>query len=140
MNYVLAYYSRRGNTKKVAETIAQELGIQAFDVRANAPDVANADMLIIGSGTYGGKPGKEMVSFIQNLPVYSGKKAACFCTSAGGTEKAAETLRELLIGKGFSLVNGCFSCLGQWGWFSRRGHPAEDELKQARDWAKKLKP
>ena len=137
MNYSVVYFSRRGNTKKVAETIAQEFGTTPSDVKTATVNVADADMLVVGSGTYGGKPGKEMTSFLQGLPSVTGKKAACFCTSAGGLDKCAVSMREILSAKGYSMVD-CFSCMGQWGWFSKRGHPTADELNQARDWAKKL--
>lgn len=135
---MLVYYSRRGNTRKVAEAVAQELGVKPIDARAGSVGAVDADMLVVGSGTYGGKPGKELVSFLEGLPSVSGKKAVCFCTSAGGADKAAATMRQMLEAKGYATAE-CFSCLGQWGWFSRRGHPTDDELSQAKEWAKKLK-
>ena len=49
------------------------------------------------------------------------------------------SIGEILSQKGYSNVD-CFSCLGQWLMgLSRRGHPSEEELAQARDFAKKLK-
>ena len=138
MNYVVTYFSRRGNTRKVAEVIAQELGTNPLDVKTTSVKAGDADMLVVGSGTYGGKPGKELVSFLQGLPSVTGKKAACFCTSAGGLDKCAVATREILAAKGYTVVD-CFACMGQWGWFSRRGHPTADELNQAKKWAKKLK-
>ena len=50
MNSVVIYYSRGGNTRKVAEAIAEELGCPAIDIMAS-PDVSNADLLVAGSGT-----------------------------------------------------------------------------------------
>ena len=138
MNFAVIYFSRRGNTRKIAETIAQELAVKAVDVKSGTVNLDGVDMLVVGSGTYGGKPGKELVSFLEGLPSVTGKKAACFCTSAGGADKAAATMRQMLEAKGYSTTE-CFSCLGQWGWFSRRGHPTDEELGQAGEWAKKLK-
>ena len=56
--------SRGGNTRKVADAIAEELGIKARDVTASSPD--DAKILFLGSGTYGGKPGEAMMKFIES--------------------------------------------------------------------------
>jgi flavorubredoxin len=117
--------------------VAQELGINPIAVKTGSVDIAEADMLVVGSGTYAGKPGREMVNFLENLSSLTGKKAACFSTSASGSDKTVNAMREILARKGYSVVD-CFSCLGQWGWFVKRGHPTADELNQARGWAKKL--
>ena len=67
MNVSLVYFSRGGNTRKIAEAIAEELRIKPIDVKTETPDVSDTDLLIVGSGTYGSKPGKEMVNYLENL-------------------------------------------------------------------------
>ena len=138
MNIALVYFSRGGNTRKIAEAIAQELQITPIDVKKQTPDVGEADVLVIGSGTYGGKPGKEMVSFLENLKPATGKSAACFASCAGDSTKTLAKMKELLIGKGYSIVD-CFSCFGKFAGLTKRGHPTDDELNQAREFAKKIK-
>jgi flavodoxin I len=136
----LIYFSRGGSTRKIAEVIAEELGVTAVDVKKEQPDVSDVDLLVIGSGTYGGKPGKEIVAYLETLKPVTGKKAACFSTCASGdASKTLQTLKDLLNGKGYSTVD-CFSCLGKFLMgLSRRGHPSEEELAQAKEFAKKLK-
>jgi len=140
MKTALVYFSRGGNTRAIAEVIAQELGVAAVDVRKEQADVSNVDLLVVGSGTYGGRPGKEMVAYLESLKSVVGKKAACFSTCASGdASKTLQALKDILNEKGYSTVD-CFSCLGKWLFgLSRRGHPSEEEVEQAREFAKRLK-
>ena len=140
MKIALIYFSRGGNTRKIAETLAEELEVTAVDVKKEKPDVSDVDLLVVGSGTYGGKPGKDMVAYLENLQPVSGKKGACFSSCASGdASKTLQALKDILSKKGYSNVD-CFSCLGKWlmGMY-RRGHPSDEELAQAREFAKKLK-
>jgi flavodoxin len=140
MEIALIYFSRGGNTRKIAEAMAEELGVKPIDVKTEQPDVTNVDLLVVGSGTYGGKPGKEMVTYLENLKPIADKKAGCFSTCAGGdASKTLQAMKDILSEKGYSNVD-CFSCLGKWLMgLSRRGHPSGEELSQAREFAKKLK-
>ena len=54
--------SRGGNTRKVAAAIAEEMGIPVKDVTQGLTD--DAKLLVLGSGTYRGKPGEKMMKFI----------------------------------------------------------------------------
>jgi len=146
MNFLLVYFSRSGNTRQIAKAIAQELGINPIDINAVDLDgeplnVADVDMLVVGSGTYGGKPGKEMVNLLKSLPFVTGKKAACFATCATNAKHTLKTMQEILTKKGYTVVDN-FSCFGQYGKIlaaSRLGHPTVKEINQAREWAKRLK-
>ncbi len=138
MNVALVYFSRGGNTRKIAEAIAEELQITPIDVKKDSPDVSNTDVLIIGSGTYGGKPGKEMVAYLENLKPVTEKRAACFASCAGDSTKALATMKEILNRKGYSIID-CFSCFGKFAGLTKRGHPSAEELNQAKEFAKKLK-
>lgn len=137
MNIVLVYFSRSGNTRKIAEAIAEELEITPLDVKKESPNINNAELLIVGSGTYGDKPGKEMVSFLENLNAVTDKRAALFSTCAGDASKMMATMKEIIINKGFTIVD-CFSCFGKFT-LVKRGHPTDDELNHAKEFAKKLR-
>jgi flavodoxin len=140
MKIALIYFSRGGNTRKIAEAMAEELGVTAVDVKKEKPDVSDVDLLVVGSGTYGGKPGKDIIAYLENLKPVSGKKGACFSSCASGdASKTLQAMKDILSKKGYSNVD-CFSCLGKWllG-LSRRGHPSDEELAHAKEFAKKLK-
>ena len=138
MNTVLVYFSRGGNTRKIAEVIAKELEITPMDVKNGLPNVGDADMLVVGSGTYGGKPSKEMVDYLENLEPVKGKMAACFSSCAGDASKTLAAMKDILIEKGYTIVD-CFSCFGKFAGLAKRGHPTDEELNQAKEFAKKLK-
>jgi flavorubredoxin len=118
--------------------MAKELEITPLDIKNELPNVSFADMLIVGSGTYGGKPGKEMVAYLENLEPVTGKRAACFSSCAGDASKTLAAMEDLLKEKGYTVV-GCFSCFGKFAGLAKRGHPTEEELNQAREFAKNLK-
>jgi flavodoxin len=140
MKIAVVYFSRGGNTRKIAEVIAEELEVTAVDVKKEQPDVSEVDLLVVGSGTYGSKPGKELVTYLENLKPVAGIKAACFSSCASGdASKTLQVMKDILSQKGYSPVD-CFSCLGKFLMgLSRRGHPSDEELAQARAFAKKLK-
>jgi flavodoxin len=86
--------SRGGNTRKVADAIAEELGIKAKDVTASSTD--DARILFLGSGTYGGKPGEAMMKFIESGN-FLGRKVAIFGTSASltGSQKLISAMTDI---------------------------------------------
>jgi flavodoxin len=137
MKTTLVYFSRGGNTRKIAEAIAKELEITPIDVKKESPDVSSADLFIVGSGTYGGKPGKELVAYLENLKPVKDKRVACFSSCAGDATKTLDAMKDILAKKGYTIVD-CFSCFGKFAGLSKRGHPTDEELKQAKEFAKKL--
>lgn len=138
LNFAVVYYSRGGNTRKLADAIANELEVKAVDVEADSPDVSGADVLVVGSGTYGGKPGKPIVTFLESLKEANGKRAACFASCAGDASKSLTAMQEILKAKGYVIID-CYSCFGRFAFFAKRGHPTAEELDQAKEFARKLK-
>ena len=137
MNFLVVYYSKGGKTRKIAEVIAQELDCETIDLKKETPNVSEVDMLIVGSGNYGGKPDKTIQNFIDNLHLSLDGKAAVFATSGGSESKCIHVMEEDLKMKGFKVVSG-FYCLGQFTLLNR-GHPNENDLKNARRFANQLK-
>jgi hypothetical protein len=46
-------------------------------------------------------------------------------------------MKDILTNKGYIIVD-CFSRFGKFAGLSKRGHPTDEELKQAKEFAKKL--
>lgn len=81
MKTQVIYFSRKGSTKKVADAIASELNVKSEDVKnAKLKDDA---FIFLGSGNYGGKPGKQMIKFIEEND-FKSRNVALFGTSGGG--------------------------------------------------------
>jgi flavodoxin len=106
MKPCVLYISRTGNTKRLAEAIADLLKAPVFDL-ASAPEPSvfqNFDLLLIGTPVMGLKPAPEMHSFVKRLPDGAGKKTILFCTYAirqGGTLKVLE---KELAAKGYANI------------------------------------
>ena len=137
MNFLVVYFSRGGKTRKVAEAIAQELGCEAVDVKKETPDVSGVELLTVGSGEYGWLH-KTLQGFLDSLQPSSNKKAAVFATAAGPKPKCIRVIQEALETKGYKVISS-FKCRGQLLFFLNRGHPTEDDLKNARAFASDLK-
>ncbi len=136
----VVYYSKTGNTKKVADEIAGVLKVGAQDVKA-LEGFSPGGLIVVGSGTYVNKAGKDMIRFLQGLPSLKGKRAAVFGSS--GTGRFAESgglneMKRILEEKGANVV-GTFCCQGRLFFLFKRGHPSEEELERARKFAEGLK-
>jgi len=91
MNTLIVYDSQYGNTKRIAQVIADTLRAsgQAQAVRVD-PDrslkVQEVDLLVVGSPTQGFRPTPVMQAFLGNIPSesLSGLIVACFDTRFRG--------------------------------------------------------
>ena len=134
--FEVVYYSISGNTKKVAEAIAGELGVKAENVKAKEW-LTKGSFVFLGSGCYAGKPGKGLQEFIARND-FKGRQVALFGTSAfGGGDEVMRVMEELLKWEG-ALIRGSFHCKGRLV-LVNRGHPSDEELAKAREFAKEMK-
>ena len=65
MKYAIRYQSRNGNTKAVADYMADKLNVNAKPI--SEPLDEYADMLFIGGGVYGWTIDKELKEYLENL-------------------------------------------------------------------------
>jgi len=142
MNFLVVYFSRGGKTRKVAEAIAQELECKSVDITKETPDVSEVDTLLVGSGNYGGKTDDRLLTFLNNLKPSSDRKAAVFATAGGARPEGPDppvlsVLQRALEAKCYKTV-ASFKCPGQM-LLLNRGHPNEDDLKNAKAFASDLK-
>lgn len=110
-NALIVYHSRSGNTRKMAETIAQ--GIEKEDVAAEVRDVKDVspadlkafDAIVVGSPTYYGSMAAEIKKLFDDSIRFHGKLdgkiGAAFASSAnigGGNETTIlDILNAMLI-------------------------------------------
>jgi flavodoxin I len=127
--------SRGGNTRKVADAIAEELGIKANDVTTSITD--DAKILFLGSGTYGGKPGEAMMKFIGSGNFLE-RKVAIFGTSGSlaGAQKMIGVMTDILKQKGATIL-GSYHCRGK-TFLVNWGHPNKEDLDNAKKFAKEM--
>jgi flavodoxin I len=133
MNIQVIYFSRAGQTKKIASTIASECNVESEDVR-NA-SLHGDSFLFLGSGCYGGKAGKEMKKFIETNDLKD-RSIALFGTSGGGDGKEVNDMNIMLNAKGAD-VKGTFFCKGKF-FILNRDRPNDEDLENASKFAKNV--
>jgi len=133
MKFQVIYFSGKGSTKKIADQIATELGVNA-EVVKNAT-LSKDSFIFLGSGCYGSKPGKNMKKFIEKND-FKSRNVALFGTSGGGEGKGVDFMEDLLKNKG-AFVKGKFFCKGKF-WFGNKNRPNADDLNGAKKFAKKM--
>jgi flavodoxin len=146
MKTIVLYASKSGNTKKIADSMASQLGCEAVKLTNDTvPSVVNLeeyDLVFVGTGLFAGTPNEDLVRYLERLDLKSAKRFALFITWGGAprTDKMVfARLKTLLEGKGQKVLEDHFACFGGWkGILMKRGHPKPEEIKAAGEWAKKL--
>ena len=134
--FEVVYYSITGNTKKVAEVIAAELGVKAENVKEKQ-ELDKDSFVFLGSGCYASKPGGKLRKFIARND-FKERQVALFGTSGSGEGAEVRAMEELLKLKG-ALIRGSFYCQGKSWYLFYRGHPSNEELANAREFANEMK-
>ena len=139
MNIRLVYSSLTGNTRRLAETMGDQLGIKAQNVR-DVTALGSVDLLFVGSGVYGARPSRAMLRFLRGLPSLRGVKVALFGTY-GASPHQLDRMARCVEEKGGEVL-GRFSCRGR-DWVAlglvARGHPSPAELEAAASFAKQIR-
>jgi flavodoxin len=105
MRTVVLYFSRTGNTKFMAESIANAIMAPAFDINSSDPIVVeDYDMIILGTPVEGFRPTKESLAFVERLPTTDNKKAILFCTNKLWKGNTFKALSKALTDKGYNSV------------------------------------
>lgn len=79
MKIAIIYQSRGGNTKAVAEMLAEKFGVQAYSLEI--PLENDVDMLFLGGGVYSWQMDKSLRRFIENLDSEKVGEIVCFSTT-----------------------------------------------------------
>ena len=149
MKSIIIFQSvHKGNTKKIAEALAGELGAKL--VRPDEIDVNNLsdyDLIGIGSGIYFGKHHKNILDLAEKIPAVPGQKVFLFSTAGLPQLKAVwhNALKNILKKKGLKVM-GEFTCAGhdEVSFLKRLGginktRPNEKDIKKAKQFADSLK-
>lgn len=82
MNIAVRYYSRSGNTKLLAEAIANEVNVKAVPVDSIDAEIKEpVDLLFIGGALYAYGLDKHLKEYLKTLKKEYIKKAVVFSTS-----------------------------------------------------------
>jgi len=106
MKACVVYFSRTGNTKRLAQAIAEIVKAPIFDIASTQPSsIENFDLLILGTPVEGSSPAKETAAFIGSMLEVKGKKAILFCTNRlFGSGRTMKIMEKMLDEKGYETV------------------------------------
>ena len=129
MNAAVRYYSRSGNTKALAEAIAEAAGVPAISVDSSeSPIRESADILFIGGALYAYGIDSHLKEYLQTLSGDKVKKAVVFSTS-WLSKHAVDLIKKQLREKGISTAED---------YFYAKNKPNEAQLKEAAAFAAKF--
>jgi flavodoxin len=140
-----------GNTLKVAEVIAQELGADLFTPEEFRAEILQQyDLIGFGSGIYNARHHRSLVNFVKALPSLSGKDVFVFYTSGFDKFPVMSPFGTALarqLEEKDANIRGLFGCRGfqTWGPFRFRGgrnkgHPDDSDFEDARAFARSFSP
>ncbi|MBR6288297.1 MAG: hypothetical protein IKR19_03110 [Acholeplasmatales bacterium] len=132
VKYAIRYFSREGSTRKLAEAIAEELGIIAYDV--NEPLIDPVDVLFLGGAVYKNDLDIEFRTFIETLDAGLIKEAVVFSISSG-KRMPYDVIKAILDEMGIQLNPKTYFCKGK-TLFGNGGHPDIDDLKAVKIFAR----
>ena len=133
MNIAIRYYTRSGNTKKLADAISGALNIEAFDV--SVPLSEKTDILFLGCSYYAFDVDPIVKDFIVNNKDNIGK-IVCFGTSAM-MKSMKKPVTKVAKTVGIAVSDEEFHCRGRFGKI-HKNRPDADDLKDAAEFAKKV--
>ena len=132
MNIEVRYFSRGGNTKRLAEAIAAAVGAEARDLAE--PMENRADLLFLGGSVYGGKPDPAVTAFLRKNADRIGR-VVVFGSSASG-RSAHAAIRAEAADCGVEASEMFFHCPGAF-LFLHRNRPNDRDCESAADFARK---
>ncbi len=134
MNIEVRYYSKSGNTKKIADAIAKQAGVSAKSIQE--PITGEVDILFLGTGVYAFDIDPELKEYILTLNPANIKKVVIFSTAAI-IKSAYEKTKMYLQEQGLAVSHQEYHCPGHY-LFLRRGRPNADDVRKAGQFARAI--
>lgn len=133
MKIAVRYFSRGGNTKKLADAIAEAVGVEAEDV--SVPLLEKVDILFLGSSVYAYGVDCAVKNYLEDNAIRIGKLVN-FSTAAlvSGTYPQISKLAEQ---NDIPLSDQEFHCRGSFAML-HRGRPDAQDLKDAAAFARRV--
>ena len=128
MKIAVRFYSRSGNTKAVAEAIAQAAGVEAVSVDAKDAAITEpVDVLFLGGALYKYGIDDHMKAYLDTLDKEMVGKVAVFSTS-WFSKHAIDLIKNGAAEKGIDVISDSLYV---------RGKPSDAQKKNAAEFANK---
>ncbi|MCR5823561.1 MAG: flavodoxin [Lachnospiraceae bacterium] len=135
MTYAVRYYTKTGNTKRLAEAVAKELGVEAMPI--STPVTEKVDILFLGNSYYAFNIDPEVRDFVASLDKELVGKLVNFGSAAmlNSTYKKVKAVAEKA---GVPMDEKEFHCKGEFKGI-HKGRPNDEDLKAVAEFARQYK-
>ena len=134
MKIAVRYYTKTGNTKRLAEAVAKAAGVEALPI--STPVTEKVDILFLGNSYYAFSIDPEVRSFIRGLKKETVGKIVNFGSAAmlNSTWKKVKAEADKI---GIPVDEREFHCKGEFKGI-HKGKPDESDLQAAAEFARKI--
>lgn len=134
MKVAVRYYTKTGNTKRLAEAVAKALGVEALPL--SAPVEERVDLLFLGNSYYAFSIDPEVRDFIRRLDKDKVGKIVNF-GSAAMLNSTWKKVKAEADKAGIPMEEREFHCKGEFKGL-HKGKPDADDLEAAAAFAKEI--
>lgn len=134
MKVAVRYYTKTGNTKRLAEAVANAVGVEALPI--SAPVDKAVDVLFLGNSYYAFNIDPEVKDFIHSL---DGSKVGCIVNfgSAAMLNSTWKKVKAEADKAGVIMDKREFHCKGEFKGL-HKGRPNADDLAAAAEFARSI--
>lgn len=127
MKYAVRYYTKTGNTKRLAEAVAEALGVEALPL--SEPITEKVDYLFLGNSYYAFNIDPEVKAFLQSLDKNKVGQIVNFGSAAmlNSTYKKVKAEADKV---GIPMAQKEFHCKGEFKGI-HKGRPNAEDVKAA---------
>ena len=134
MKIAVRYYTKTGNTKRLAEAIGQAVGAEALPI--TEPVAEPVDILFLGNSYYAFNIDPEVRDFVRGLDKDKVGKIVNF-GSAALLNSTYKKVKEEADKAGIPMDEREFHCRGEFKGI-HKGKPDESDMKAAAEFARKI--
>lgn len=131
MKIAVRYYTKTGNTKKLADSIASELNVKAHSITKNVD--SDTDVLFLGSSVYAAGVAEEVKEFISSLDENIG--VIVNFSTAAVIKSTYKQVKKLVEEQNINMSTQEFHCRGKFAML-HRNKPDLNDLKEVSEFAK----
>ena len=134
MKVAVRYYTKTGNTRRLAEAVAKAVGTEALPI--SAPVAEPVDVLFLGNSYYAFTIDPEVRDFVRSLDKSKVGKIVNF-GSAAMLNSTYKKVKAEADRAGIPMDEREFHCKGEFKGI-HKGRPNEEDLKAAAVFARKI--
>ncbi|MBE6488218.1 MAG: flavodoxin [Methanosphaera stadtmanae] len=133
MKYAIRYYTKSGNTKKLADAIAEVLNIEAKPISDELEE--DVGVLFLGSSIYGSAIDPSVKNFFNNLNVEIGLLVNF--STAGIMQSSYNQIKDICNNNDITISDDEFHCPGSFAGMNI-DRPNEDDIENIKNFTRKF--